>query len=152
MIWAYTVSCEPEVQGYIGGTVLLPCIYTSPVPQTFTISWRDKDDSNVLDIKDNAINSETQSARFKGRVISFPDVYMRGNFSILLRDVQQDDAGIYECHIRIADGSQQMVSLSVSGDRVVVAMTPPGPAGGAVAGASVSVQLLLLLLLFYSAL
>ncbi|KAM7365861.1 hypothetical protein PAMP_016754 [Pampus punctatissimus] len=115
MIWSYTVTCEHEVKGYIGDTVLLPCSYTSPVPQTFIISWRDKDDTNVLDIKDNVINSETQSARFKGRVTSFPSVYMRGNFSILLRDVQQADAGIYGCHIRIADGSQQMVRLSVTG-------------------------------------
>ncbi|XP_053170505.1 uncharacterized protein LOC128354271 isoform X2 [Scomber japonicus] len=148
MILVYSlnsVSCETEVQAYIRDNVLLPCIYDGTLPDSFNIYWRDKSNNKVLDIKNKAENLQTQHKNFKGRVESFSDQYVKGNFSIILRDVKQEDAGGYECNIRIGDGSQQTVRLNITGDRPKAATTPPGPAGGAAAVTQTSIQLLLCL-------
>ncbi|XP_044043582.1 CD276 antigen homolog [Siniperca chuatsi] len=128
-----TVTCQVNVVGFIGDTVLLPCFYSdvSALKDPFSVFWRDKDNSNVLDIKDNAPDISAQGAKFKNRVSSFQELYKKGNFSITVKNVQQSDSGTYECHIRSVD-FEQRVSLSVSGKRVVAATPPPGPAGGAV--------------------
>ncbi|XP_044200344.1 hepatitis A virus cellular receptor 2-like isoform X3 [Thunnus albacares] len=138
-----TVSCEIEVKVYIGDVALLPCIYNNTVPDKVTISWRDKDNNNVLDIKENIPKLESQSEKFKGRV-SFSDQYKKGNFSISLDRVQQGDAGVYECNIRVPDGPQQKVKLIVTGERPKKPPTPPARTGGAAAVTPASLRLLLL--------
>ncbi|CAK6979693.1 programmed cell death 1 ligand 1-like isoform X1 [Scomber scombrus] len=157
ILWIFLVyslnsgSCQTKVQAYIKDDVLLPCIYNSTPPASFSIYWRDKSNNKVLDIINN-VEQQTQDENFKDRVRSFPDQYMKGNFSIILRDVKQDDAGGYECNIRIGYGSKHRVRLNVTGERPKAATTPSKPAGGAAAVTPTSIQLLLLsLLLIHSA-
>ncbi|XP_070786591.1 V-set domain-containing T-cell activation inhibitor 1-like [Enoplosus armatus] len=133
MLLVCRVSCQVKVQGFVGDTVLLPCFYNEddPLPKTVSVFWRDKDDSNVLDIIQNVPDLSTQNQKFRGRVLSFLDQYKEGNFSIVLNNVQRSDSSPYECHIPEVD-FEQHVSLTVSGRRVeVAAATPPGPSGGA---------------------
>lgn len=139
-----TVSCQIEVKVYIGDVALLPCIYNDAVPDKVTISWRDKDNNNVLDIKENIPKLESQSEKFKGRVTSFSNQYKKGNFSISLKEVQQGDAGVYECNIRVLEGSQQKVKLTVTGECPKKPPTPPARTGGAAAVTPASLRLLLL--------
>lgn len=138
---------EMAVQVSVGDAVLLPCIHRNPLPSEVTVSWRDRDDRTVLDIEDNVPNLQSQDSEFKGRVTSFIDEYKKGNFSILLQDARKLDAGDYDCHVRVSEGSKQKILLSVTDKRVEVAVTPPGPAGGA-AVTSTSIQLLLLCCLY----
>ncbi|XP_042260234.1 junctional adhesion molecule-like isoform X2 [Thunnus maccoyii] len=138
-----TVICQIEVKVYIGDVALLPCIYNNAVPEKVTISWRDKDNNNVLDIKQNIPDWKSQSEKFKGRV-SFSDQYNMGNFSISLKEVQQGDAGVYECNIRVLEGSQQKVKLIVTGERLKKTTTAPAQTGGAAAVTPASLRLLLL--------
>ncbi|XP_062270744.1 CD276 antigen homolog [Scomber scombrus] len=145
-------SCQTKVQAYIKDDVLLLCIYSSTLPASVTVSWRDKDNNNVLDIINNVEDFQTQDKNFKDRVSSFRDQYTEGNFSIILRDVKQDDAGVYECNIRIDEELTQRVRLNITGERPKAATTPSKPAGGAAAVTPTSIQLLLLsLLLIHSA-
>ncbi|XP_051282964.1 programmed cell death 1 ligand 1 isoform X2 [Dicentrarchus labrax] len=120
-------TCQEKVQGFIGDAVLLPCVYTED-DRLLSVFWRDKNDNNILDIINNVPNNSTQHQRFRGRVLSDPSLYQKGNFSVTLKNVQQDDAGPYECVIPL-ENFQLRVTLSVSGKRVEA--TPPGPAGGA---------------------
>ncbi|XP_040887953.1 coxsackievirus and adenovirus receptor homolog [Toxotes jaculatrix] len=142
-----TVSCQVNVQGFIRGSVLLPCIYRGPdpLPGNPNVSWMDKDDNIVLTVMSGVQNTASQNQNFRGRVNSFPDLYTSGNFSIVLQNVQLSDSGTYECHIPKVDFKQR-VQLTVTEKRVDVTATP-GPSAGNAAVTPDSLLLLLLLLL-----
>ncbi|KAG8004454.1 BCL-6 corepressor [Nibea albiflora] len=55
---------------------------------------------------------------FRGRVVSFPELYRAGNFSIMMTDVRQSDSSQYDCHIPAVDFQQRIV-LIVSGPEQV---------------------------------
>ncbi|XP_068447114.1 uncharacterized protein [Clinocottus analis] len=118
------VSCEHGVAAPVGGSVLLPCLLANP-PANALVFWRDKDDSVVLDIKGDADDLQTQSQKFRGRVFGDRKRYKAGNFSILLTDVRQADAGVFECHVPSED-FQKNIRLTVSGEGVEA--TPSGAA------------------------
>ncbi|XP_070814164.1 ICOS ligand-like [Chaetodon trifascialis] len=136
-----TAICQVNVQAFIGDTVLLPCIYSQGQPVQKNVFWRDKDDSVVLDIIKDRPDLSTQNEKFRQRVVSFPDEFVKGNFSIQLKDVQQADSSPYECHIPSEDFQERLV-LTVSGKRVEAT---PGPSGGA-AGTPNPLHILLLCL------
>ncbi|XP_070711784.1 V-set domain-containing T-cell activation inhibitor 1-like [Pempheris klunzingeri] len=146
-----TASCQGDVTAAVGGSVLLPCVYSGPepVPEQVTFFWRDGDNGRVMNVVSGKQDVVTQSTAFAGRVSSFPDLYGGGNFSIQLRDVRRSDGGPYECHVLTLDVLRQ-VSLTVSGRDE--AAEPPGPLDGAAppAGASLSILLLSVLLSFMS--
>ncbi|KAK2857227.1 hypothetical protein Q5P01_005962 [Channa striata] len=111
-----SVICQVHVnQGFIGHEVLLPCVYREqdPLPDRVSVYWRDKDDNIVLDIINSSPKEDTADSMFKKRVESFPELFKNGNFSIVLRNLQQTDAGLYECHIPVVD-FQVNVPLKVS--------------------------------------
>ncbi|XP_067357306.1 V-set domain-containing T-cell activation inhibitor 1-like isoform X3 [Channa argus] len=109
-----TVTSNDQVTGDIGGDALLPCFYNGGgLPGKVTAYWRDKDDNNVLDIIQNVPNNSSQNSKFKGRVTSFPDLYKKGNFSIVLKNLQKQDSGVYQCDIIAVDYTNK-VTLTVS--------------------------------------
>ncbi|XP_067357317.1 V-set domain-containing T-cell activation inhibitor 1-like isoform X3 [Channa argus] len=110
------VSCLKVIVRSTGKDALLPCVYKghNPPPETLSIFWRDKDNSPLLNIKKNKADNSSQHQKFRGRVESFPDLYKDGNFSIILKKVQQLDNGVYECHVPMVD-VEQRVQLSVLG-------------------------------------
>ncbi|KAM9334321.1 butyrophilin-like protein 2 [Symphorus nematophorus] len=110
-----SLSCEQKVQGFVGEPVLLPCVLGMDRPLSHY--WTDKDDRILLDVKDGAPDVSKQDQRFRGRVDTFPKFYAKGNFSIVLKNVQQVDSGLYDCHIPSEDILNK-VSLLVSGKRV----------------------------------
>lgn len=110
------MTCQDKIEGFIGDTVLLPCIYREVhlLLDPVSVFWRDQNDWIVLDIIRNVPYNLTQNQKFKGRVSSFQEFYKKGNFSIFMKNVQQSDSGPYECHIPKVD-FQLQISLSVSG-------------------------------------
>lgn len=117
LVWILNpVGCQADVESFTGGTVLLPCVLKEQLPENVSISWRDQDDNNVLeiDIVKNVPTHSTISNKFRDRVLSSPEKYSAGNFSIRLVNVQQSDSGPYDCHIHELNYEQRTV-LSVSG-------------------------------------
>ncbi|XP_071335700.1 uncharacterized protein [Trachinotus anak] len=114
-----TVSCLVIIKGFIGDNILLPCVYPGiyPPPQMVNVYWRDKDNNVMLDIISGVQNMKSQSNNFSGRVISSSDQYWKGNFSIVLQNVQESDTGVYECNIPAVD-LEDRVQLNVTGKRV----------------------------------
>uniref|UniRef100_A0A3Q2VI58 Ig-like domain-containing protein n=1 Tax=Haplochromis burtoni TaxID=8153 RepID=A0A3Q2VI58_HAPBU len=98
--------------GFIGGEVLLPCVYSEKLPKEVNAFWRDKDDNVVLDIFNG--REGKMDPKFKSRVFSFPNQYETGNFSILIKGLRADDAGPYDCHITKVD-YQTKITLKVTG-------------------------------------
>uniref|UniRef100_A0AAX7UWU5 Ig-like domain-containing protein n=1 Tax=Astatotilapia calliptera TaxID=8154 RepID=A0AAX7UWU5_ASTCA len=113
LLWNQSVVSSQSVRtGFIGGEVLLPCVYSEKLPKEVNAFWRDKDDKIVLDI----INGREgkMDPKFKSRVFSFPNQYETGNFSILIKGLRADDAGPYDCHITKVD-YQTKITLNVTG-------------------------------------
>ncbi|KAK2857054.1 hypothetical protein Q5P01_005789 [Channa striata] len=139
------VRCEVEVQAYLGEDVLLPCVYSriSPVPETGSIFWRDKDNNAMLNVIRKETTESFECRNFRGRVKGFPDQYRKGNFSIILKNVSLLDRGAYECHVPAVDFMCR-VQLAVSGERP--ASTSPAP-GSSVHGGAVTLHSLHLTLL-----
>ncbi|XP_018522672.1 uncharacterized protein LOC108877188 isoform X2 [Lates calcarifer] len=121
LIWIFnipTASCQVDVEGFIGEDVLLSCIYnnsTSVLEKVF-IYWLDGDNRVMLEIVQSAPDFGPQHYKFRGRVVTFPDLYRRGNFSIVLQNIQQVDDSTYHCHVEPVD-FHQVIRLTVSGKR-----------------------------------
>lgn len=109
------VSLDVTVEGFIGGSVVLPCSSAEHglKLQEVDVSWRHNDSENVCDLIPRINSIETQDTRYKNRTKTFPEGYERRNFSIRLTDLTHADAGTYICLITPSD-EQKTVELIVN--------------------------------------
>ncbi|RVE75480.1 hypothetical protein OJAV_G00016760 [Oryzias javanicus] len=135
-----SVSCQVPVDGSVGGSVLLPCTTTDL--QFLRVFWRDKDDNVVLNIQNGSPDYSSQNTRYRERVTSNQEEIRKGNFSILMKNLQVDDSDTYVCTI-IPGGDERRVQLTVS-EKVspTSAAKTAGSSGGA-AGPSILLVVLL---------
>ncbi|KAL0148618.1 hypothetical protein M9458_056058, partial [Cirrhinus mrigala] len=94
------------VQAVIGGSVVLPCSSTLDHDlklQDIDVSWRHNDSKIVCDIIPCSTLPVTQDPEYENRVETFPQEYLRGNFSIKLNNLKHPDAGQYICYIKNLD-------------------------------------------------
>ncbi|XP_073700887.1 ICOS ligand-like [Garra rufa] len=89
------------VEAVIGGSVVLPC---SSAERDFKLQdthvfWRDKHNEIIYDLIKGTDSLESQHLRYKNRAQTFPDEYIRGNFSIKLVNLTHADAGTFICYI-----------------------------------------------------
>uniref|UniRef100_A0A669E6D4 Uncharacterized LOC109194350 n=1 Tax=Oreochromis niloticus TaxID=8128 RepID=A0A669E6D4_ORENI len=131
-------SSQSVMTGFIGDEVLLPCVYSEKLSEPVSAFWRDKDDKVVLDI----INSREDKidAKFKGRVVSFPNQYKTGNLSIIIKDLRADDAGPYDCTIPKVD-YQTRITLKVTEKPAVITPRPLPPVTASPRAAAVTSSL-----------
>ncbi|KAF4097912.1 hypothetical protein G5714_021920 [Onychostoma macrolepis] len=89
------------VEGKVGGSALLPCssIGNSFKNEDATVYWRHNSSQNVYDIIEGKGSVEKQDPVYKNRAETFPNEYMKGNFSLKLNNLQYNDAGKYVCYI-----------------------------------------------------
>uniref|UniRef100_A0A8C2DAA8 Ig-like domain-containing protein n=1 Tax=Cyprinus carpio TaxID=7962 RepID=A0A8C2DAA8_CYPCA len=109
------VSLDVTVEGFIGGSVVLPCSSAEHdlKLQEVDVSWRHNGSKNVCDLIPRSNSIETQDPRYKNRTKTFPEGYERRNFSIKLTDLTHADAGKYICLITPSD-EQKTVELIVN--------------------------------------
>uniref|UniRef100_A0A8C1YHN3 Ig-like domain-containing protein n=1 Tax=Cyprinus carpio TaxID=7962 RepID=A0A8C1YHN3_CYPCA len=129
-IWV--VLCKSSyiltVEGFIGGSVVLPCSSAEHdhKPQDINVFWRHNDSKNVFDIIKGNNSVEQQEPRYKNR--TFPEEYKRGNFNIRLTALNHADAGKYTC--LIAHSSEhKTVKLIIKGpttESVTIVTTSAG--------------------------
>ncbi|XP_026053949.1 CD276 antigen homolog isoform X2 [Carassius auratus] len=95
------LTVEVTVEGFIGGSVLLPCSSTQHdlKLQDTDVFWRNKASQSIYDLIKGTESLESQDPRYKNRVQTFPDEYKRGNFSIKLIDLTHADEGTFICLI-----------------------------------------------------
>ncbi|KAK9967365.1 hypothetical protein ABG768_001768 [Culter alburnus] len=107
------VSLQETVEALIGGSVVLRCSSTEHDHklQDIDVSWRHNGSKNVFDIINGQDSLEQQHPRYKNRTETFPDEYLRGNFSIKLNNLTHDDAGKYICFI---SSEQRTVQLRLN--------------------------------------
>ncbi|XP_059399697.1 CD276 antigen homolog [Carassius carassius] len=95
------VCLQVTVEGFIGGSVVLPCSSAEHdlKPQDIYVYWLYSGSTNVFDIIKGKDSEAGQDPRYKKRAKTFPDEYLRGNFSLKLITVTETDAGEYTCLI-----------------------------------------------------
>ncbi|XP_052445860.1 CD276 antigen homolog [Carassius gibelio] len=109
----HKVSLQVTVDGFIGGSVLLPCSSSKHDHklQDMNVFWRQNDTKNVFDIINGLDSVEQQDPRYKNRVRPFSEEYVRGNFNIRLTDLNYADAGEYSC--LITHSSEQKTAVLI---------------------------------------
>ncbi|XP_056116604.1 CD276 antigen-like [Rhinichthys klamathensis goyatoka] len=94
------VSLQETVEGFIGGSAVLPCSSEEHQLklQDITVQWRHNRLSvyHIIEGKDSV---EAQDPAYKNRTETFPEEYLNGNFSLKLYNLQHTDAGKYTCFI-----------------------------------------------------
>uniref|UniRef100_A0A8C1R2M5 Ig-like domain-containing protein n=1 Tax=Cyprinus carpio TaxID=7962 RepID=A0A8C1R2M5_CYPCA len=107
-VTASEVSLQETVEGFIGGSAVLPCSPEEPpiTIQDIHVRWKIKYMQNVYEIINGQVSVEEQDQQYKNRVESFPEEYLRGNFSIKLYNLQHTDAGEYTCYIFMKNKSE----------------------------------------------
>ncbi|KAM9766852.1 V-set domain containing T-cell activation inhibitor 1-like [Menidia menidia] len=127
-VYLSSVSCQPtEVRGSVGGNATLPCLFHL---QKVKVYWRDDSNKRVLDISEGKEDLKFQDQRYRSRVSSFPDQIQKGNFSIFMRNLTQEDTGTYECKIRPGVVDQEvLLNVSVKAGRAATGGSPSGGAG-----------------------
>ncbi|XP_042567343.1 ICOS ligand-like isoform X3 [Cyprinus carpio] len=110
------VCLQVTVEGFIGGSVVLPCSSDKHDHklQDIDVFWRHNGSKIVFDIIPHSNAPVTQDPEYKNRVESFPQEYLRGNFSIKLNNLQHTDAGQYICYISHSS-EYQTVKLIING-------------------------------------
>ncbi|XP_063045247.1 V-set domain-containing T-cell activation inhibitor 1-like [Engraulis encrasicolus] len=85
----------------LGGSVLLPCAAESPLPlEELEVEWRRADSGALLHLfQEGEERPESQDRAYRGRVAFFPVEMAKGNFSILLKNVSEEDIGVYSCKV-----------------------------------------------------
>ncbi|RXN09493.1 CD276 antigen-like protein [Labeo rohita] len=110
------VCLQVTVEAVVGGSVVLPC---SSAEHDFklediNVHWRHNDGIRVYDIIEHKASVANQHQRYKNRIETFPEEYVRRNFSIKLTGLTYADAGTYICFITPSD-EQETVLLIING-------------------------------------
>ncbi len=110
------MSLLVSVKGVIGGSAVLPCSSKESLltVERITVNWKQNDRLKVYGIDKGKVFVEGQATVFNNRTESFPEQYLRGNFSIKLNNLKYTDAGKYQCYI-IEESTIQTVQLLIEG-------------------------------------
>ncbi|XP_050960556.1 uncharacterized protein LOC127161844 [Labeo rohita] len=109
------VCLQVTVEGVIGGSVVLPCSSAEHdlKPEDINVHWRQNGRIYVYDIIERKDSVANQHQRYKNRIKTFPEEYVRRNFSIKLTGLTHADAGTYICHITPSN-EQETVLLIIN--------------------------------------
>ncbi|XP_077083090.1 myelin-oligodendrocyte glycoprotein [Siphateles boraxobius] len=80
----------------VGDSVTLPCFYENKQSNVF---WRHNVSRKVLSIINGQLSLEKQDTIFQNRTEIFSSEYVKGNYSITLKNVELIHAGHYTCFI-----------------------------------------------------
>ncbi|KAM3590353.1 uncharacterized protein V6R79_008070 [Siganus canaliculatus] len=103
------------VHAVVHDDVVLPCVLDPPfIPEDLTVDWT-CGDRFVHVFRNGEDDDGDQDEQFRGRTSMFHGEMSRGNISLKLTNVTEEDSGLYSCHVprlesQVKDGN---VNLSV---------------------------------------
>ncbi|XP_050960309.1 CD276 antigen homolog [Labeo rohita] len=111
------VHPQVTVVGFTGGSVVLPCSSTEHdlELQDVNVLWRHNGSEPIYDLIRGEHSVTQQNPRYKNRAKTFPEEYLKGNFSIKLNNLTHNDAGEFSCFItHLSDSKQETVWLIIN--------------------------------------
>uniref|UniRef100_A0A671TP92 Ig-like domain-containing protein n=1 Tax=Sparus aurata TaxID=8175 RepID=A0A671TP92_SPAAU len=91
------IGSHQPIVALVGDDVLLPCHLEPPLDvTTLSVEWR-RGSALVHVYRSRGDDPVSQDQNFKGRTSLFQDEMTRGNISLKLTDVTEQDAGNYTC-------------------------------------------------------
>lgn len=100
------------VEGVVGQTVVLPCLREQ---KPTSVYWRYSHSKTVCDIFGGKADFSEQFPAYKDRVNIFEPEIEKGNFSIMLSNVKESDAGTYTCNDPNLKSIPHNVELTIKG-------------------------------------
>ncbi|XP_041841777.1 butyrophilin subfamily 1 member A1-like isoform X2 [Melanotaenia boesemani] len=115
IVGEFEVKGSPEpVTAELGQDVVLPCHLDPPfdaTTQNIAVEWK-RNNSMVHKHRSGRDNNDAQDLRFKNRTSLFNDKMTRGNISLKLHNVTQEDEGKYTCAVS-CNGRSQMWNITL---------------------------------------
>ncbi|KAA0706184.1 Butyrophilin-like protein 9 [Triplophysa tibetana] len=95
----------------LGGSVLLPCSVDSLLSlKDLEVHWKRSDSQTLIHLyQDGDIRPEVQNEDYHDRAHFFTEDIKHGNFSLLLKNVRQEDEGQYTCTVHSGQESGETV-------------------------------------------
>ncbi|XP_051763999.1 V-set domain containing T-cell activation inhibitor 1 isoform X1 [Ctenopharyngodon idella] len=90
---------------FVGDSVTLPCLYEN---KQSNVLWRHNVSRRVLNIINDKLSLEKQDKIFQNRTESFSSEYPKGNYSIMLKNVELNHAGNYTCFIQKSNEEKKL--------------------------------------------
>ncbi|XP_053572330.1 V-set domain-containing T-cell activation inhibitor 1 [Bombina bombina] len=94
-------GCNSElITGILQEEVLLPCVVTYEEDFSYddlVVLWN-HEEFNVHHFFEGKFQADHQAKQFQGRTQLFPKEFLKGNLSLLLKDLRLSDAGSYTCN------------------------------------------------------
>ncbi len=118
LTFVISVCLQVTLEAVIGGSVVLPCSSTEHnlELQDISVLWRHNGSETVYDLIMGKDSVAEQNPRYKDRAETFPDEFLRGNFSIKLIHLQHTDAGEFICFItHSSDSKKETAWLIING-------------------------------------
>lgn len=95
----------------VGDNITLPCLYENKQSNVF---WRHNISKNVFNIINDQISLEDQDTIFQNRTESLSSGYAKGDYSIMLKNVELIHAGHYTC-FNLESNEEKKIQLFVKG-------------------------------------
>ncbi|KAM8748319.1 butyrophilin subfamily 1 member A1-like [Acanthopagrus schlegelii] len=93
------IGSDQPVKVLVSDDIILPCHLEPPLDvTTLSVEWR-RGPVLVHVYRNRGDDPVSQDQNFKGRTSLFPDEMTRGNISLKLTDVTEQDAGNYTCSV-----------------------------------------------------
>lgn len=107
------------ISGFVDEDVILPCFFPPNerfYHSTINILWKFKSENiPVHYVFDGAFQRQMQNEKFAERTMLFHKEISKGNVSLLLKNLQESDTGIYECAVWIKEYKSTNIKLIVKG-------------------------------------
>ncbi|KAI5619658.1 junctional adhesion molecule-like isoform X2 [Silurus asotus] len=105
----------------LGDSVMLPCFVETPLPmEDLEVEWKRNDSGSLVHFWQNGESRpESQNQRYHERAHFFSEEVAHGNFSLLLTNVAQEDAGVYKCVVHTNQNSDETL-IEIEIERLIV--------------------------------
>ncbi|XP_056609737.1 uncharacterized protein LOC130426812 isoform X2 [Triplophysa dalaica] len=106
----------------LGGSVLLPCSVDSLSSlKDLEVEWKRSDSQTLIHLyQDGDIRPDFQNEDYHDRAHFFTEDIKQGNFSLLLKNVRQEDEGQYTCTVHSGQESGETVVEIKDVERLIV--------------------------------
>lgn len=112
-----SVDVSTVIFGFVDENVILPCSFPPNERfshSTINIFWKFKSENiPVHYVLEGAFQREMQHEKFTERTNLFSKEFSKGNASLLLKNIQVSDTGLYECFVWITEHKSTDIELIV---------------------------------------